>query len=308
MQTRPAGADPAVTAVVAPAGTTAWLPRLSWGAVLAGAVVAIAVGVMLNVLGLAIGVSTIDPATPGETPSAGALGTASGIWLLVTNLLGLGFGGWVAARLSGTPDATDGALHGLSVWGISFLVSAVLLGNAISGAASTVVSGASSVVGGTMQGAGQAAGQAAQALAPQLAGAADPQAFVERLQQGLQTGGDPAQMTADQRRVEIAAIVGERVRQGNFPAGQRERLAQLVAAESNIAVPDAEARIQELETRATEAANRAETQAREAAEAASNAAATGAYLIFGAMLLGAVASVVGARMGTRRDRELHRYA
>ena len=92
----------------------------------------------------------------------------------------------MAARLSGTADDTDGVLHGLSVWAIGFLLSAVLVGNALAGAATTAVQGATNVVGGAMQGAGQAIGQAAQAVAPQAADAArtlDPQALVERLQQ-----------------------------------------------------------------------------------------------------------------------------
>jgi hypothetical protein len=96
-------------------------PRISWGAVFAGGVVAIAVGAMLNVLGAAVGASTIDPATPGATPSASSLGIAGGIWFLVANLIGLAVGGYVAARLSGTSDDTDGVLHGLSVWAVGFI-------------------------------------------------------------------------------------------------------------------------------------------------------------------------------------------
>jgi hypothetical protein len=167
-----------------------------------------------------------------------------------------------------------------------------------------VASGASSALGTAVQG----AGQAAQAIAPQISAATDPEALVQRLQQGLQTGGEPTQMTQDQRRAEIAQILGERLRQGSFPGQQRDRLAQLVAAESGISPQEADARIQELETRAREAATQAETQAREAADTAANAAATGSYLIFGAMLLGAVAAVVGARIGTRRTARLRGYA
>jgi hypothetical protein len=304
MQTRTAAAGQPLDGVVVPEGAPAFPSRISWGSVLAGAVVAVALGVMLNVLGVAIGLSTIDPAVPGETPAASTLGSAGGIWVLVTNLLALGAGGWVAARLSGTADGTDGALHGLSVWAVGLLLSAVLVGNLVSGTTSTVVSGASSALGTAVQG----AGQAAQAIAPQIASATDPEALVQRLQQGLQTGGEPAQMTQDQRRAEIARILGERLRQGSFQGEQRDRLAQLVAAESGIPAQEAEARIQQLEARASEAAARAETQAREAAEAAANTAATGSYLIFGAMLLGAVAAVVGARIGTRRTARLHGYA
>jgi hypothetical protein len=299
MQTRVATANDAV-GVAVPEGAPALPPRISWGAVLAGGVVAITVGVMLNILGLAIGATTLDPATPGDSPAASTLGIAGGIWLLVANLIGLGVGGWVAARLSGTADDTDGVLHGLSVWAIGFLLSAVLLGNAVTGATSAAFRGASSVIGSTVSGAGQAASQAAQTFAPQIANATDPNALADRLQRGLQTGGDPASMTSDQRRAEMTQIVGTRVTQGNFEAQQRDRLSQLIAAEYNIPPQEANNRITQLETQARDAAAQAATQARQAAETASNAAATAAYWLFAAMILGAVAAVLGARVGVRR--------
>ena len=303
-------AEVPVTGTAVPEGAPKLPARISWGAVFAGGVVAVTVGAMLNVLGLAIGATTLDPAQPGSSPSASTLGIAGGIWLLVANLIGLGTGGWVAARLSGTSDDTDGLLHGLSVWAIGFLISLVLLGNAVAGATGTAFRSASAVIGGTMQGAGQAVGQAAQAVAPDLTQAArstDPQQLVERLQSGLQTGGDPQAMTPDQRRAEIAQILATRVRQGEFRGEQRNRLSQLVAAESGIPPEQANERIGQVETQAREAAARAETQAREAAQAAAETAATSAYWLFAAMILGAAAAVLGARIGTRRVVAVRQY-
>lgn len=291
MQTRVGTAD-GLTGTTAPEGAPALPPRISWGAVFAGGVVAVAVGTMLNVLGLAIGATTIDPAVPGDSPAASTLGIASGIWLLVANLIGLAVGGYVAARLSGTADDTDGVLHGLSVWAVGYLLSAVLLGNIVAGTANTAFGGISSMIGGAAQG----AGQAVQAVAPQM----NPQAMVDRLQTSLQTGGDPATMSSDQRRAEMTQIVTQRVAQGNFASGTRDRLTQLVAAEYGLSPQEAGQRVQQLETQAQQVATEAETRAREAAEATANAAATTAYWIFAAMLLGAVASVLGARAGTRR--------
>jgi hypothetical protein len=300
MQTRVATAAQAGFGGAAPEGAPALPPRISWGAILAGGLFAVAVGAMLNVLGLAVGATTIDPAQPGETPGTGILGIAGGIWLLVANLIGLAAGGWVAARLSGTADDTDGVLHGLSVWAISFLVSAVLLGNVLAGTASTAMSGASAILGGTAQGAGQAAGQAARAMAPQLAGAIDAQQLADRLRDGLETGGDPARMSTDQRRAEMARLLGQRLRQGDFMPGQRERLAQIVAAEYGLPPAEAQSRISRLEAEARQTAAQAETAARAAAQATAEATATGAYWIFAALLLGAIAAVLGARLGTRR--------
>jgi hypothetical protein len=295
-----------MSGVALPEGGPALPPRISWGAVFAGGIVAIAVGAMLNVLGLAVGATTIDPAVPGETPSASSFGIASGIWLLVANLIGLAVGGYVAARLSGTSDDTDGILHGLSVWAIAFLLSAVLLGNIVAGTTRTAFTGLSSIVGGAAQG----AGQAVQAAASQVD--VNPQALVERAQAALRgAGGDPGAMTSEQRNAEIAQILTrDATTAGPMPQGDRDRLTQLVAAEYGISPQEAQARLQQVEQQVTQAAQQAEQTARQAAEVAADATAAASYWIFAAMLLGAVAAVLGARMGTRNAVRLaaRRYA
>ena len=284
-------------------GRPALPPRISWGAVIAGAVVAVIVGLMLNVLGVAVGASAVD-VTDRDTPTGTTFGVVGGLWLLAANLIGLGVGGYVAARFSGTADDTDGVLHGLSVWGVGYLLSAVLLGNIIAGTTSTAMQGASSILGGAAQGAGQAASAAAGPAAQQV----DPRQLVERARTALQTGGDPARMTSEQRNAEIGTLVTRRVTAGNLAQGDRDRLNQLVAAEYGIPPEEAQRRIQQVEEQATRAAQEAERRAREAADAAATAGATAAYYAFAAMLLGAVAAVLGARVGTRNIRTVRRTA
>jgi hypothetical protein len=310
MQTRVADTDLAAGTAL-PEGAPALPPRVSWGAVFAGGVVAVAIGAMLSILGVAIGASTVN-ATHGSTPDGQTFGIAGGIWLLVSNLIGLAVGGYVAARLSGSADGTDTTLHGLAVWAIGYLLSAVLLGNIIAGTASTAVQGASSVLGGVMQGAGQAAQGAAQAAsgpANQALQQVNPQQLVERAQQGLRgTGGDPAQMTSDQRNAEIAQLLTRRVTDGSLPPPDRDRLTRLVAAEYNIPQDEAQRRLTEVEQQATATAQQAEQRAREAADAAATAGAVAAYWAFAALLLGAAAAVLGARIGTRATVPVRRYA
>lgn len=277
-----------------PEGGPALPPRISWGAVLAGAVVAVAVGMTLNILGAAVGASVVD-ATGQDTPEPGTFGIVGGIWLLVANLIGLAFGGYVAARLSGTADETDSVLHGLSVWAVGFLLAVLLTGNIVAGAASTATQGAASVLGGAAQG----AGQAASAVAGQATERLDPRQVVERAQAALSGGGDPAGMSSEQRNAEIGRLMTRRVTDGPLPAPERERLTALVAAEYQIPPQEAEQRLQQAETQVTEAMRTAEQRAREAADAAATGAAAAAYWIFAALLFGAVAAVLGARLGTR---------
>src|SRR5215208_5451027 len=62
--------------------------RISWGAVFAGAIIALATQIVLALIGMAIGLATLNPAT-GDSPSGTALGTGAALWLVVSNLFSL---------------------------------------------------------------------------------------------------------------------------------------------------------------------------------------------------------------------------
>jgi hypothetical protein len=62
------------------------LNRVSWGGVLAGVVVALVVQLLINMLGIGIGVATLDPGT-NDNPTAW-LGGRSGT--VITTVTGLG--------------------------------------------------------------------------------------------------------------------------------------------------------------------------------------------------------------------------
>lgn len=283
-------------------GVPRFMSQVSWGAVIAGAIVAVTIGLMLNALGAGVGATTVDVGA-GSTPSASTFGIGAAIWVLISTLIGLAVGGYVAARLSGTADNTDGTLHGLAVWGTTFLISAVLLGNLVAGVASTAVRGASSIVGGAAQGAGSLASAAGQQAANRtdnnsLQSAA--QAATSRMQSALSgQGGDPASMNSDQRKAEIGRLAARRVSDGNLSQQDRDRLTQLVAAEYGISQQEAQQRVQQADQQATQAAQQVKDTATKAADATATGTSAGAFAVFFSMLLGAIASVIGARRGTR---------
>src|ERR671931_1101449 len=102
-------------------------PPISWGAIFAGAVFFLAISWLLYLLGVALGLTVVNPA---EVPEAGEkLGRGAAIWILVTSLIAFFLGGLFAARIAGIIDKTEGMLHGLAVWGVSTLL-ALLLGAA----------------------------------------------------------------------------------------------------------------------------------------------------------------------------------
>lgn len=116
--------------------------RISWGAILAGALTAFSIAFLLNLLGWGIGLTSINPFTDSE-PFQG-LGIATLIWWIVSNLAALFVGGLVAARTAGLPSSADGGIHGFLSWGIYLVVSVFVLttiaGSAISGMGSLVSS------------------------------------------------------------------------------------------------------------------------------------------------------------------------
>lgn len=298
MQARPpidpfaagAATTPGAAMVAAPEGAPALPPRVSWGAIIAGALVAVAVGAMLNVLGLAVGATAVD-ATARGTPSASSFGIGAGIWLLVSNLIGLAAGGYTAARLSGTSDGTDSTLHALGVWALTFLVSAALLGNVIAGTASTAFGAASSIAGGAARGAGSAMSSVTDQV--------NPQAVIDRARSALTGPSDPSRMSTEQRGVEISGIIGRRIANGALSDNDRQRLNTLVAAEAGIPPQEAAQRVQAYEAEAQRTAREAEERARQVADTAASGTAKAAFWVFAALLLGAIAAIIGARSGTR---------
>ncbi len=118
------------------------ISRVSWAAVFAGTLTAIVTILMLNLLGLGIGMTTIDPMTEAD-PLKG-LGTGTIIWWVVSNFIALFLGGLVAGRMSGYPDKADGALHGFLSWGLYAVISVFIVTSSIGAAMngmSNIVSG-----------------------------------------------------------------------------------------------------------------------------------------------------------------------
>src|SRR6187551_4114671 len=69
-----------------------------WGAITAGALGAVGITFVLISLGPALGHVTVSPWSPsGSAPAA--FGIAAGIWLIVTQWLASGLGGYLAGRL-----------------------------------------------------------------------------------------------------------------------------------------------------------------------------------------------------------------
>ncbi|UHG93818.1 hypothetical protein [Spirosoma oryzicola] len=143
-------------------GRSSFVKRISWSAVFAGVLVAIVSQLLLSLLGLGIGLSTIDPETE-QNPTAG-LGTGGAIWYVISSLLSLFVGGWIAGRLASAPRLFDGIIHGVLTWSLATLLTIYFLTTTIG----SLIGGASRLLGGIVRTAGSAAGSVASAAGPQL--------------------------------------------------------------------------------------------------------------------------------------------
>lgn len=135
------------------------IKKVSWSAVFAGLVVAVAVHVALNVLGLGIGLGAIDPMASNQPLEGLGIGTL--IWYVLSMLISLFLGGWVSSRLSGIATTDSSVLHGVLTWGLFTVVSLYIVTTAIGG----VVSGIAGVAGE----ASSLAGKGIEAAAPYAA-------------------------------------------------------------------------------------------------------------------------------------------
>ena len=86
---------PAVAAVTL--SSAASPSAVSWAAVFAGATSAAALTMVLMVLGSGLGFAAISPWS-GRGASAEAIGTATIVWITVTQLLAAACGGYIAGR------------------------------------------------------------------------------------------------------------------------------------------------------------------------------------------------------------------
>lgn len=127
-------------------GSFAGFKRVSWGAIFAGTVVALVIYFMLNLLGVAIGLTAVD--FESGNPLAG-LGVGAGIWWLLSTIIALFVGGWASGRSAGIPFKADSVTHGLVTFSLFTIFSLYLMTTGIG----AVLSGAGGLIGQALSGA-----------------------------------------------------------------------------------------------------------------------------------------------------------
>jgi hypothetical protein len=265
---------PQQSGIAEPAGKNeASLSGVSWAAVFGGAVVAAAISLILLALGTGIGLSSVSPWSNAGV-SASAIGKAAIAWLVVSEIIASGMGGYLVGRLrtKWVNIHTDevyfrDTAHGFLVWAVGLVITAAFLASA-----------ATSMVG--------EVAQTSAAAHP----AADPNAyFVDTL---LRSDIPSSAQNDAPLRAEVGTILATGILQPDFRATDKTYLTKLVAARTGLSQAEAENRVSEIFA-----------EARQAADTARKAGAHLSYWTFFALLVGAFCASFAATIGGKqRDR------
>lgn len=208
---QPAGRDTTVHTEAHVSRSIPWR-RVSWGAIVAGVVIAMVLQLVLSLLGAGLGLSTVDPMSY-SSPDPATFGLAAGVWWVASSALALFAGGWVAAHLAGAPDKTDASLHGLLTWGLATIVTAFLVTSLIGAA----LGGGGKLLGAaTTAGAASASGPVADAVRRQAPSDLSIDNLKNQAQQRLAQAAIPGAAPADPS----APLTDEQKKQAEVKARQ----------------------------------------------------------------------------------------
>jgi hypothetical protein len=307
---------------------------VSWGAIVAGAVVAAAVSLILLALASGLGLASVSP-WPNSGASLTTFSVMTAIGLIVVQWVASGFGGYVTGRLRTKWTGTHthevffrDTAHGFIMWALSTVLVASLLASATAslvgagahgaamvatgaaaggaGAAGSAMTNSGSAGAGGAGGAAGASGSAGDSSAPAgtMVGTMSPvgsiSAYnVDTLFRAAQPNANGAGSNAD-ARAEATRILARSLSSGDVPAADRTYLAQLVAARAGVSDTDAQKRVDD--TIAQVQAD--ETKARQAADTARKASSAASIFTALSMVIGAFIACAAAALGGQL-RDMH---
>lgn len=278
------------------------LRSLCWGAILAGAVGALAIHVVLMMLGAGLGLALYNPIT-SEDPVAN-VGTGAIILQGLAAVLSLWGGGCIAGRFSARTVRSSGCLHGFMVWCVATVAAIVVvstsagwalgnLSNIVGGGLSMAGKPAAAAVGGATdlakEAMGKESGMLESFLNEGLSSAPENQTEGEAIRAKRDLGFALARLTAAEpgnqadRQQKVVTLLVE-------SQGMRE-------AEAREMVDDWTATYEELQADLAAAKEAVAARARELAEETADTLAILSLCSFVAFVIGAIAASLGGKHG-----------
>lgn len=285
-------------AAVAPAGPTSFPAKsaASWPSIIAGAFVAVSATLILVTLGSGIGLASISPwGNHGVIVTTFAVRGA--IWLILTQWISAGLGGYIAGRLRTRWIGTHthevffrDTAHGLITWAVATVLVAAVLSSSFMSGAGAAGHAVAEVASAGVQGAVQSS-----------AISSSPASLYSIDKLFRSTGsGSPGTPSADPR-METGHIIANALANGSVPEADRAYLVDRVAARTGISQAEAQARVDGFIASMTQA----EVKLKADADAARKAAAKTSIFLALSMLIGAfIASVAAALGGRLRDEHI----
>jgi hypothetical protein len=259
-------------------------PAASWGAIIAGASVALASTFILVSLGFGLELASVSP-WPARGATITTFSVTTAIWLIVTQWISAALGGYITGRLRSRWIGTHAhevffrdTAHGLVTWSVATVVFVGVMAGSVT----------------------EVAGGAARAASTTTA--ADAYGIDRLFRSAGQAGvGSAATATVspnEQARSEAAHIVSQSVATGSLIDTDRTYLTSLIVQQTGASAGDARQRVDELVQNLNDAKSRLE----QAADSARKAGAETAIYTALSMLIGAfIASVSAAFAGRLRD-------
>lgn len=288
-------------------------PRMSWGAIFAGWLVAASLAALLYVGGLALGFSAFDANDAAATSKGIGIGTAA--WLVLTWAASLFVGALYASWFDGKDDETMGTMHGVAVWGLAVVASLVLAvigaGNIVGTSANAVGSIASAFVAAStasssdgqvhqiMANASQVIGAQLKkgvrdaAAAPAMVAASAEAASIGHDANDFASSGRVGQRTAALRSSDpgaVAPVVAALLR------GDKQSAHEILAADTSLSSAQIDTLIQAQSAQIEQF----KAKAKIAADQVAKYTATVMWVAFAALLVGLMAGAFGGWLGSSR--------
>ena len=89
--------------------------RVSWAAIAAGAMIALAIYFLLTLLGVAVGLEMVNRRSNYD------IGIGAALWAIATLLFSMFAGGWATSRLAVGESRLEATLYGVILWGVLFV-------------------------------------------------------------------------------------------------------------------------------------------------------------------------------------------
>jgi hypothetical protein len=279
--------------------------RIRWNAVFAGVVIATALGILLNMLGLGIGLTNLT----ADAEQLENIAVSSVIWWTISGIIAMFIGGFAVGRLSNITNTLDSVMNSLTMWSVSTILGLLFVGSSLG----LVISGTADLVGSGLTAIGEAGASLTQSASnvvgqnmPDMSGPLNN--ITDQADQLIKQAKDKVQTNSvDQMSNDINQAISQWLNADDDQKQQaQQKVADLLVKYTDTSKAKAQQTVQNWQTTYQNAkdelnqqVDKAKQKAAEATEQAGNVFGGVALVSFFILLLGAAASTIGGVIGGR---------